>query len=62
VNETGTRVSERVHLCEIVVIPGIDCLTRAIEAISADRLPFADSADISAAIPLSALQGRNHGD
>jgi hypothetical protein len=26
VNETGTLVSERVHLCEIVVIPGIDCL------------------------------------
>jgi hypothetical protein len=28
VNETGTLVSERVHLCEIVVIPGIDRLLR----------------------------------
>jgi hypothetical protein len=25
-NETGTLVSERVHLGEILVIPGLDCL------------------------------------
>jgi hypothetical protein len=25
-NETGTLVSERVHLREILVIPGLDCL------------------------------------
>jgi hypothetical protein len=61
VNEAGTLLSERVHLCEIVVIPGID-RPLGPSAISADRLPFADGADISAAIPVSALQGRNHGD
>jgi nucleoside-diphosphate kinase len=57
VNETGTLVSGRVHLCEIVVIPARSP-AGAIRGISADRLPFADGADISAAIPLSALQGR----
>jgi hypothetical protein len=62
VNETGTLVSERVHLCEIVVIPCIDRLLGQSGGISADRLPFADGADISAAIPVSALQGQNHGD
>jgi hypothetical protein len=25
-NKTGTLVSDRVHLREIVVIPGVDCL------------------------------------
>jgi nucleoside-diphosphate kinase len=54
VNETGTLVSERVHLSEIVVIPrSIACW--GCQGISADRLPFADGADISAAIPPSAL-------
>ncbi len=49
-NETGTLVSGRVHLCEIVVIPARSP-AGAIRGISADRLPFADGADISAAIP-----------
>jgi len=62
VNEIETLVSDRVHFCEIVVIRGIDRLLGQSGAVSADRLPFADSADISAAIPISALQGRNHGD
>jgi hypothetical protein len=62
-NESGTFVSERVHLREIAVIPGTDCPPWASgPGISPDRLPFADGADISAAIPISPLQGRNHGD
>jgi hypothetical protein len=55
-------VSERVHLREIVVIPGTDCPPGAEPGISPDRLPFADGADISAATPISPLQGRDHGD
>jgi nucleoside-diphosphate kinase len=51
VNETGTLVSDRVHLCEIVVIPGIDRLQGQSGGISADRLPFADGADISPQFP-----------
>jgi hypothetical protein len=47
-NETGTLVSERVHLREILVIPGLDCLP-AIRGILPDRLPSPDGADISAA-------------
>jgi len=62
VNEIGMLVSDRVHLCEIVVIPGIDRLLGQSGANSADRLPLADGADISAATPVSPLQGRNHGD
>jgi hypothetical protein len=54
VNETGTLVSERVHLREIVVIPGL--------GVSSGRLPFVDGVDISPATPTSAFQGRNHGD
>jgi hypothetical protein len=54
VNETGTRVSERVHLREIVVIPSL--------GVPSGRLPFAGGADISPATPTSAFQGRDHGD
>jgi nucleoside-diphosphate kinase len=41
-------VSEKVHLREIVVIPGVDPLP-AIRRISPGRLPSSDGADISAA-------------
>ena len=34
----------------------------AIRRIVLDRLPSADGVDISAATPISAFQGRNHGD
>jgi hypothetical protein len=61
VNETGTLVSERVHLREIVVIPG-SVAGRAIRRVFAGRLPLADRADISPATPTNAFQGRNHGD
>jgi nucleoside-diphosphate kinase len=49
VNETGTSVSDKVHVGEIVVIPGVAW------RVSPDRLPFADGADISAATPRSAF-------
>ena len=65
-NQTGTVVSERVHLGEIVVISGAaawpDGRPRAVRAISPDRLPSRDGADISAATPISGFQGRDHGD
>jgi hypothetical protein len=66
-NPTGTSVSEKLHLGEIVVIwvterspdhPGFG----PIRGISPDRLPFRHSADISPATPISGFQGRNHGD
>jgi hypothetical protein len=60
-NETGTLVSDWVHIREIVVIPGIHWPPE-IRGISPDRLPLRDGADISAATPISAFQGRNHGD
>jgi hypothetical protein len=60
-NETGTLVSDWVHLREIVVIPGVDW-PPDIRGIWPDRLPLRDGADISAATPISAFQGRNHGD
>jgi nucleoside-diphosphate kinase len=47
-NETGTLVSEKVHVREIVVIPGVDPLL-AIRRISPGRLPSPNGADISAA-------------
>jgi hypothetical protein len=50
VNETGTLVSERVHLCEIVVIRS-RWLPAERVAEPPDRLPFAGRADISAATP-----------
>jgi hypothetical protein len=61
VNETGTLVSEWVHVGEIVVIPGL-CTGRVSVRICAGRLPLADRADISPATPTNAFQGRNHGD
>jgi hypothetical protein len=61
VNETGTLVSERVHVREIVVIPTF-VAGRAIPRVFAGRLPLADRADISPATPTNAFQGRNHGD
>jgi nucleoside-diphosphate kinase len=57
-NESGTPVAEKVHLREIVVIPGADRPPGRSRSISPDRLPFADGADISPATPLSALQGQ----
>jgi hypothetical protein len=62
VNAAGTLVSEKVHLREIVVIPGGDWLAGRSVASQGGRLPFAEGADISAATPISAFQGRNHGD
>jgi hypothetical protein len=61
-NETGTVVADGVHICEIAVIPPVDRLPRQGRDISPDRLPFPDCADISPATPISAYQGRNHGD
>jgi hypothetical protein len=61
-NESGTAVAEKVHLREIVVIRRIGCPPGRSESISPDRLPSADGADISPATPISAFQGRNHGD
>jgi hypothetical protein len=61
-NERGMLVSEKVHLREIVVILGADCPWGRSRSISPDRLLFAGSADISPRTPISALQGRNHGD
>ena len=55
-NKTGTLVSDRVHLREIVVIPGVDCLARD-RRISPGRLPSPNGADISAATRNSAFQG-----
>jgi hypothetical protein len=60
-NETGTVVSDWVHVREIVVIPDIAGLPDH-AGMSPDRLPFACRVDISAATPLSAFQGRDHGD
>jgi hypothetical protein len=60
-NETGTVVSDWVHVREIVVIPDIGSLPGH-SGMSPDRLPFACCVDISAATPLSAFQGRDHGD
>jgi hypothetical protein len=60
-NETGTLVSDWVHVREIVVIPGVDWAPD-IRGIWPDRLPLRDGVDISAATPISAFQGRNHGD
>jgi hypothetical protein len=51
----------RVHVREIVVIPGIDGLPDQ-PGMSPGRLPFGCRVDISAATPLSAFQGRDHGD
>jgi hypothetical protein len=61
-NEIGMPTSDRVHLREIVVISGPIIGGSGDPGISPDRLPFSGGVDISAAIPLSALQGRNHGD
>jgi hypothetical protein len=61
-NEIGMPASDRVHLREIVVIFGTYWRLGRSRGISPDRLPFSGGVDISAAIPLSALQGRNHGD
>jgi hypothetical protein len=55
-NKTPTLVSERVHLREIVVIPGVDWLAGD-RRISPGRLPSLNSADISAATRNSAFQG-----
>jgi hypothetical protein len=60
-NETGTLVSERVHLGEIAVIPAT-AAGWANRRVFAGRLPLADRADISPATPTNAFQGRNHGD
>jgi hypothetical protein len=61
-NETGTEVSDRVHVHEIVVICGIDGAETS-SGLWPDRLPLRDGADISAATPIiSAFRGRNHGD
>src|SRR5216684_4175086 len=54
-------VSDWVHVREIVVIPGVN-RPPDIRGIGPDRLPLRDGADISAATPISAFQGRNHGD
>jgi hypothetical protein len=62
VNEIATRLAERVHLREIVVILPPSSRVMAASGALAGRLPFADGADISAATPTSAFQGRNHGD
>jgi hypothetical protein len=48
-NQTGMRVSEWVHLGEIAVISAIGGLARLA------RLPSRDSADISAATPISGI-------
>jgi hypothetical protein len=66
-NRTGTLISEWVHLGEIAVILAMNGNTGrsrpcAIEAISPDRLPSRDGADISPATPISGFQGRDHGD
>jgi hypothetical protein len=66
-NRTATSVSEWVHLGEIAVILGMDGVAGwpglcAMDAISPDRLPSRDGADISAATPISGFQGRDHGD
>jgi hypothetical protein len=52
---------KRGRVREIVVIPDIGGLPDH-SGISPDRLPFACRVDISAATPLSAFQGRDHGD
>jgi hypothetical protein len=61
VNEPGMLASERVHLGEIVVIYRIGPAGRS-RGISPDRLPLPGVVDISAATPINAFQGRNHGD
>jgi hypothetical protein len=66
-NRTGTLFSEWVHLGEIAVILAIVGGSArsgfcAIDAISPDRLPSRDGADISPATPISGFQGRDHGD
>jgi hypothetical protein len=48
-NRTGTRVSEWVHLGEIAVISAIGGMA------GQARLPSRDSADISAATPISGI-------
>jgi hypothetical protein len=61
VNETRMVTSERVHVGEIAVI-WTALGVRAFRDISPDRLPCVERVDISAATPISAFQGRNHGD
>jgi hypothetical protein len=60
-NEAGMSASDRVHVCEIIVIPAFPA-DRTIPQHSPDRLPCADSADISPATPTSALSRIDHGD
>jgi hypothetical protein len=60
VNEIAMAVSEKVHLGEFVVTRR--CRSLADRRPRPRRLPFRDSTDISAAIPTSFFQGRNHGD
>jgi hypothetical protein len=67
VNATGTVVSDRVHVGEIVVISrgSMGCRKRRrgqSRGISPDRLPCRNRADISAALDIGAYQGRDHGD
>jgi hypothetical protein len=61
VNETGMVTSQRVHIREIAVIPAA-LAGSANRDMSLDRLPCRERIDISAATPISAFQGRNHGD